>query len=148
MFFSFHTTPLIPPSIAEHARRANPTERSPSDHRAMSAERSLSIHRAIFQVCLIIPRKHPKNWFPNVDLPSAGWEIPQIVHSGRCKTHKKWDMFQKCLVVARRALGGRSAGFARGPQGCPQAIAHSDCAIYSNKVRYLLFQNYCRITVI
>ncbi len=33
-------------------------------------------------------------------------------------------------------------------QGCPQAIAHSDCTIYSNKVRYLLFQNYRRITVI
>ncbi len=31
-------------------------------------------------------------------------------------------------------------------QGCPQAIAHSDCAIYSNKLRYLLFQNHCRIT--
>ncbi len=28
-------TPLIPPSIAEHARRANPAERSPSIHRAI-----------------------------------------------------------------------------------------------------------------
>ena len=33
-------------------------------------------------------------------------------------------------------------------QGCPQAIVHSDCAIYSNKLCYLHFQNYCRITVI
>ena len=33
-------------------------------------------------------------------------------------------------------------------QGYPQAIAPSDCAIYSSKLRYLLFQNYCRITVI
>ena len=33
-------------------------------------------------------------------------------------------------------------------QGCPQAIAHSDCAFYSNKLRYLLLQNYCRITAI
>ena len=32
-------------------------------------------------------------------------------------------------------------------QGCPQAIAHSDWAIYSNELHYLLFQNYCRITV-
>ncbi len=33
-------------------------------------------------------------------------------------------------------------------QGCLQAIAHSDCAIYSNMMCYLLFQNYCRIVVI
>ncbi len=34
-------------------------------------------------------------------------------------------------------------------QGCSQAIAHSDFAICSNKLRYLLFfQNYRRITVI
>ncbi len=35
------------------------------------------------------------------------------------------------------------AGF----QGCPQAIAHSDWSIYSDNLGYLLFQNYCRITV-
>ncbi len=33
-------------------------------------------------------------------------------------------------------------------QGCSQSIAHIDCAIYSNKLRHLLFQNYCGITVI
>ncbi len=33
-------------------------------------------------------------------------------------------------------------------QGCPQAIAHSDCAFFSNRLRFLLSGNYCRITAI
>ncbi len=53
-----------------------------------------------------------------------------------------------------RSIFGRAAVDIRGSalpsklKGCPQAIAHSDCAIYSYKLRYLLFRNYCRITVI
>ncbi len=38
-------TPLIPPSIAKHARRANSAERPPSIHQAISAECNfLDIH--------------------------------------------------------------------------------------------------------
>ena len=44
--FRIPYTPLIPPSIAEHARRANSAERSPSVHRAMSAEHPPSIFGA------------------------------------------------------------------------------------------------------
>ena len=53
---------------------------------------------------------------------------------------KPWTVCLLLLGLSRLAVH----------QGCPQAIAHSNCAIYSNKMRYLLFQNYfqnyCRIS--
>ena len=55
--------------------------------------------------------------------------------------HRKDHLFRKDLGFRSQAMGVQT-------QGCPQVIAHSNCAINSNKLRYLLFQNYWRIIVI
>ena len=58
---------------------------------------------------------------------------------GISDTKKVYISQTRCRIIPNEHVGA---------QGCPQVIAHSDCAIYSNMLHYLIFQNYCRITVI
>ncbi len=63
-------------------------------------------------------------------VPTIFGMLPNVVEQRGVSSRTIWEYWHNATVD--------------GKQGCPQAIAHSDCAIYSNKLRYLLFQSYCR----